>query len=251
MFGYRFLRLAAVGLGLYGLLGILTAAAMLAVGFSAFEQVTTLQKTLETERTAVVQSVRGMSGTLRDTAAATSDFQHSIDSARSSADQASKLANASAGTFRSMGTTLTDLTIFGIQPLAGIQPEFDNNADQLQQLAISLGSTREALAQNESDVGSVGSDLSRLQTQLDGLASSLGQPTVLGFDTRSLVPFQIAFFGVCLLILVQSAFSIVAGVVVYRAQQTLGGRPLFPPLERPAALEASAAESPDRLSLVP
>ena len=74
MFGYRFLRLAAVGLGLYGLLGILTAAAMLAVGFSAFEQVTTLQKTLETERTAVVQSVRGMSGTLRDTAAATSYF---------------------------------------------------------------------------------------------------------------------------------------------------------------------------------
>ena len=82
MFSYRFLRLAAVALWLYGLLGVVVVAAMLMVGFSAFEQVTSLQKTFETQRTAVVQSVRGMSGTLRDTASATSDFQHSIESAR-------------------------------------------------------------------------------------------------------------------------------------------------------------------------
>ena len=158
------------------------------------------------------------------------------------------MANDSAGTFRNMGTSLTDLTIFGIQPLAGIQPDFDTNADQLQQLAISLGSTREALAQNGSDVGRVGTDLSRLQTQLDALATSLGQPGLLGFDTRSLlVPIQIAFFGMCLLMLLQSAFSIVAGVVLYRLQQTLGARPLG----RRAGLEASPADSPDRLSLVP
>lgn len=250
-FGYRFLRLAAVALWAYGVLGVVVAGAMLMVGFAVFEQVTTLQKTFETQRTAVVQSVRGMSGTLRDTASATSDFQQSIESARGSADQASKLANDSAGTFRNMGATLTNLTIFGIQPLAGIQPGFDSNADQLQQLAISLGSTREALAQNGTDVGRVGADLSRLQTQLDALATSIGQPGLLGVDSRSLLPFQIAFFGICLLTLLQSAFSIAAGVIVYRLQRALGARPLSLAPGRRAALEPAAAESPDRLSLVP
>ena len=47
MFGYRFLRSAAVALGLYGLLGLFIAAAMLVVGSTTFSQVTTLQKTLE------------------------------------------------------------------------------------------------------------------------------------------------------------------------------------------------------------
>jgi len=47
MFGYRFLRSAAVALGMYGVLGIFIAAAMLVVGSTTFTQVTTLQKTLE------------------------------------------------------------------------------------------------------------------------------------------------------------------------------------------------------------
>jgi hypothetical protein len=118
-----------------------------------------------------------------------------------------------------MGASLSTLTFLGLQPLAGFQPQFDRSADQLQQLAISLGVTREALTQNGSDVARVGSDLTSLQAQLDALAISLGQPGVLGFDARGLVPFQIAFYAVCLLILVQSAFSIVAGVVLFRLQR--------------------------------
>ncbi|MGI9146315.1 MAG: hypothetical protein ACR2IK_07200 [Chloroflexota bacterium] len=250
MFGSRFLRSVAVAFWLYGLLGVAIAAGLLIVGNATFNQVTGLQSSLEVQRGAVVQSVRGMSNTLRDTAAATSDFQRSIDTARSSADQASKLANDSAGTFRSLGGSLSSLTFLGLQPLSSLQPQFDNSADQLQQLAISLGSAREALGQNGSDVGRVGGDLTSLQTQLDGLATSLGQPGVLGFDARSLVPFQVAFYAICLLILVQSAFSILAGLVLYRVQRNLGAQPLLPALERRTVLQVTSSES-DRLSSVP
>ncbi len=249
MFSYRFLRPAAVALWLYGLLGIVIAAGLLFVGRATFDQVTGLQQTLETQRGAVVQSVRGMSGTLRDTAAATSDFQRSIDTARISADAASKLSNDSAGTFRSLGLSLTSLTFLGLQPLAALQPQFDNSADQLQQLAISLGGTRESLAQNGADVGRVGADLTSLQMQLEGLATSLAQPGVLGFDTSSLLPFQIAFYAICLLILVQSGFSILGGFVLYRLERNLSSQP--PVLERRGVLEASSAEPNDRLSLAP
>ena len=245
MFRYRFLRSAAIALGLYGVLGLFIAAAMLIVGISTFAQVITLQTTLESERVALVQSIRTVSGTLRDTAAATTDFQKSIDNARGAADQASSLANTSAGTFRGLGTNLAALTIFGFQPLAGIAPQFASSADQLQQLAISLGATRDALAQNASDVQRVGGDLGQLQLQLDAVASSLSQPGVLGLEPQGLLPFQVAFYGMCLLVILQSAFALVAGVVLYRLQRALGAEPLFPHVRR-TATTIDAAE-PDRV----
>jgi hypothetical protein len=243
MFGYRFLRSAAVALGLYGALGLFIAAAMLVVGYTTFAQVARLQKTLESERLALVQSIRTVSGTLRDTGGATADFQRSIDNARGSADQASRLANDSAGTFRDMGTSLMSINIFGLQPLVGLGPQFDRSADQLQQLAISLGNTREALRQNSTDVQRVGTDLNQLQRELDAVAASLVQPGVLGLDTQGLLPFQVAFYGMCLLVIVQSLFSLVAGIALYRLQRALGTDALFPTL-RSRAFVAGALEGP-------
>jgi hypothetical protein len=253
MFRYRFLRSAAVALALYGVLGLCIAAAMLVVGRTTFEQVTSLQVALEAERVALVQSIRTISVTLHDTAGAAADFRHSIDTARVAADQASRLANDSAGTFREMATSVAGINILGILPLAGLAPQFDHSADQLQRLAISLGSTREALGQNGVGVQRVGTDLNLLQTQLDTVAASLSQPGVLGLDPRGMVPFQLAFYGMCLLVILQSAFSIVAGVALYRLQRALGTEALFPALGR-RALPASLAEDETDaklLSLVP
>jgi hypothetical protein len=251
MFRYRFLRSAAVALGVYGVLGLFIGVAMLVVGSTTFSQIALLQTTLETERVALVQSIRTVSSTLHDTAGATADFQRSIDGARGAANQASNLANDSAGTFREMGANLGAISIFGFQPLAGVSPQFDHSADQLQQLAISLGTTREALAQNGTDIQRVGADLNLLQTQLDRVATSLSQPGVLGLDARGMLPFQLAFYGMCLLVLLQSAFSIVAGIVLYQLQRALGTEALFPALGR-RALPAPAPESESKqLSLVP
>src|SRR4051794_28736165 len=110
----RFLRMAALALGAYGILGLVIAAAMLVVGISTFTRVTSLQKTLDLERQSLVQSLRTVSGTLRDTSAATGNFQQSIDGARGAADQASQLANSSAGTFRDLGVRLAAVNLLGI-----------------------------------------------------------------------------------------------------------------------------------------
>jgi len=252
MVRYRFLRSAAVALCAYGVLGLFISVAMLVVGSTTFGQIQTLQATLENERVALVKSLRTVSGTLQDTAGATADFKRSIDSARGAADQASRLANDSAGSFRDMGASLGAISILGFQPLAGVTPQFAHSADQLQQLAISLGATRDALAQNGMDVQRVGADLSLLQAQLDIVAASLSQPGVLGLDTRGMLPFQLAFYGMCVLVILQSAFSIVAGVVLYRLQRALGTDALFPALGRRALPEPSAqSESNKQLSLVP
>ncbi len=251
MVRYRFLHSAAVALGAYGVLGLFIGAAMLVVGTTTFGQVQRLQTTLESERVALVQSIRTVSGTLHDTAGATADFKRSIDSARGAADQASKLANDSAGSFRDMGTSLGAITILGFQPLASVTPQFGHSADQLQQLAISLGATRDALTQNGTDVQRVGTDLNLLQVQLDLVAASLTQPGVLGLDTKGMLPFQLAFYGMCLLVILQSAFSIVAGVLLYRLQRALGTEALFPALGRRALPEPAAQSESKQLSVVP
>ena len=241
MLGYRSLRSAAIALAIYGVLGLLIAAAMLVVGITTFGQVVSLQTTLEAERVALVRSIRTVSGTVRDTSASTADFQKSIDNARGAADQASKLTNDSAGTFRGLGTNLSAMTILGFQPLAGVGPQFATTADQLQQMAITLGATRDALAQNGSDVQRVGTDLAQLQVQLDAVATSLSQPGVLGFEPQALLPFQVAFYGMCLLVILQSAFALVAGFVLYRLQRALGEDALFPHI-RTATTTIDASE---------
>jgi hypothetical protein len=234
MFGFRFLRSAAVALCLYGVLGLLIAAAMVVVGSATFTQVTRLQTTLERERGSLVRSIRLVATTVQDTASSTTDFDRSIEGARTSADTASKLANDTAGTFREMSQSL-NIQIFGLQPLASIAPQFDAAASQLQQLAISLGSTRDALGSNRAEVRRVGSDLAQLNRELQAVATSLDQPGVLGLGTQALLPFQLAFYGMCLLVVLQSAFSIVAGIALYRLQRAMGTtQPLFPFLARPA-----------------
>jgi hypothetical protein len=230
VFRYRFLRTAAIALEVYGVLGLLITAAMLVVGYSTFSQVNGLQRGLESERASLVQSIRTVSRTIADTGASTANFQQSIDGARTAANDASSMANQSAGTFRQLAQAL-NISVFGTQPLAGVVPQFNQSADQLQQLAISLGTTRDSLAQNGNDVRRVGADLTQLRGQLDAVANALEQPGMFG-ATQQLLPFQVAFYGMCLLVLLQSIFSVVAGAALFRLQRALGSEPLFPHLHR-------------------
>ena len=141
MLRYRFLRTAAVALEFYGILGLAISAAMLVVGITTFGQIAQLQRTLESQRSSLVDSIHTVSATVRDTATTTASFQTSIDDARGAADSASTLANSSAGTFRSLSDSM-NVQIFGLQPLASLAPQFAQSADQLQRLAISLGVTQ-------------------------------------------------------------------------------------------------------------
>jgi hypothetical protein len=240
MFRYGFLRTAAIALEVYGVLGLFITLALLVVGYSTFSQVSTLQRGLETERAALVQSIRTVSTTLADTAASTTNFQQSVDGARSAADSASSLANRTAGTFRQLARGL-DISVFGTQPLAGLSPQFDQSADQMQQLAVSLGATRDSLGENGNDVRRVGNDLARLQRQLDAVAAALEQPGLFG-ASQQLLPFQIAFYGMCLLVFLQSLFSVVAGVALFRLQRALGSEPLFPHLRRRSQATSAGPE---------
>jgi hypothetical protein len=115
-----------------------------------------------------------------------------------------------------------------VQPLATVAPQFAQSADQLQRLAIALGGTRDALSNNVDDIGRVGTDLAQLQRQLDTVATTLDRPGLFGPGT--LLPFQLAYYGMCLLVIAQSVFSLIAGIFLFQLQR---------PTESPLALRTA------------
>src|SRR5436309_342142 len=112
-------RTAGLALAMYGVLGLFIAASMLVVGWSAFDQLNQLQRSLDLQRQALSASIRTVSQTVADTANSGSDFQQTVDGARNSADTASKMAFQTSINFRALADSV-QFQVFGIQPLAGL-----------------------------------------------------------------------------------------------------------------------------------
>lgn len=215
------LRTAAIALIFYGILGLFVAAAMALVGYVTFSELDRLRTALDGERGALVSTLRTVASTLGSSASATTGFESSIEGGRGSADTGSRLAFETSVSFRQLAQGL-DVQVLGVQPFAGLAPQFVQSADQLEQLAIALGTTRDSLAQNQRDVAQVGRNLEALQTQVATAADALDRALGLMSTRQQLLPFQVAFYGVCLLFALQSVFSFIAGWALAREARIRG-----------------------------
>jgi hypothetical protein len=215
----RLMRVAAIGLLLYSVLGLCTTVALVVIGASTFAQLERLHASLDLQRVALVETLRTAADTLGDSARATNEFQRSIDSAGRSADSASTLAGDTAVTFRELATAM-QVQILGLQPLISLAPDFDRGGEQLARLATELAGMRDGLSQNARDVQLVGTDLARLESRLDAIADSLDEPGLLSLGLDNLLPFKIAFYGVCGLVLLQSLVSLIVGIALWKPART-------------------------------
>ncbi len=157
---------------------------------------------------------------LGDSAGATAQFQHTLDGARQSADSAAGLASQTSGTFREMAQAV-QVQVFGFEPLGGLAPQFQQSADQLDQLASTLAATRDALQGNATRVQQVGGDLRGVQQQVDNLATTLDRAGVLMAPTEVETPLKVAFYGMCALFALQSLFSLLAGIALLREHESI------------------------------
>lgn len=208
-----FVRAAGLALALYGALGILVCVAVVVVGVKTFVHVQTLVGSLDQERVALAGSVRSMAGTLGQASTGSSDVEQSIAQAQQAASDGSTLARTSAGTFRSLAQAL-NFQILGAQPFQTAVPQLQQTANQLDQMAGSLGGTSQALGKSRSDVGAIGTDLGTIQQQMNALADTLQQPNAFGLSSSELLPLEVAFAGMCLLMFLQSVFSVLAGLAL-------------------------------------
>lgn len=216
MYRALFLRTAGVALAFYGVIGIFVVAATVLVGTTAFSEIARSREVLNQERTRVVDSLRTLSRTFADASAATGNVQQSLNGARDSANSASRLAADTATSFRGLAQSV-QLDVFGIQPFGGLAPQFDLSASQLDELSVTLRATQDSLGQNSRDILRVGSDLAAVQRQVTVLADTLaGMDLMAASGQQSFLPLQVAFFGLCLLLGLQSLFALIAGVALLR-----------------------------------
>ncbi len=209
------LHTAAVALVGYGVLGLLVAAAMFAVGTTFLAQLQQWAAPVDQQRGSILQTLRGASLTLGDASDASRDLRTSINSARSSATAGADLARSSAASFRSLEQAM-QVTVFGLQPFGAAAPQFGQTAGQLEQTATALDDTARSLSANANDVSRLGTDLATLRRQTDTLASALDSAPLLSGAPASLGLFRIAFYGMCLMVALQSLFSLIAGGALLR-----------------------------------
>jgi hypothetical protein len=214
-----FIRVAAFSLVLYGLLGVVIGLAMAYAGHATLSEVERLRSSLERERGSLAETLRTVSRTVSDTVSATSSTERSLVEAHASADAAARLAQDGAANFRMLAYSV-QFQILGVQPLVGLAPGFEQTAASMDQLAGTLGATGEALQQNAASVTTVSRDLDRLRQQVAQLASTVERATVV-MPREQMLALQVAYYGMCLLFVMQSLFSLIAGVALYRQQELL------------------------------
>jgi hypothetical protein len=207
------LRLSGTFLVVYGLVGLAVAVLLLWVGNATFTRVLALTSQLDTQRVAVAGSLDTVATTLADTGNGTQGIQQSVDEARQAALAASQLAAQTAATFDATAQGM-NVQIFGLQPFAQVIPQLQSSSVQLQQLSGVLSSTGDALAANNRQISQVSADLNQLEQELHSASSTLRGATALTSMGAALMPLELAFYGLCVVVIMQSLFGILLGMLL-------------------------------------
>lgn len=215
-----FIRTAGIAFALYGVLGVAIAGFMLIVGSATFNELERLRAEFDRDRAKLVQSLRTVGRTVGAAGESTGSFEGSLVSGQDSVNTASRLAFDTSHTFRLMAQQM-QLQIFGIQPLVTLAPQFEQGADQLLQLAITLGDTRDTMSTNRSEIWRVSGELAQLRAEVAQVADAFDRSTQTLVAPGQLLPFQVAFYGMSGLVLIQSLFSLIAGFALLRHRERI------------------------------
>ena len=213
--GVRLLRAAAIGLIVYGMLGLGLLCLAFVAASETFQQVEALRGLLVTQRTALVGSLRGTSSTLTIASSSFATMGQTLEQARNSTREAAVFARDLSTTMRALGGNLK-VPLFGIIVLGDVGGGFDQAGAQLVTIATSLDSTGGALGQNVTDLESLKQQLSRMQSQVDMLAQAMEAMPIQGAMSSVLPIYQLAIYGILGWLGIQAIASILLGFALFR-----------------------------------
>jgi hypothetical protein len=156
------LRRIAIGLVLYGVLGLLLVVAALVGGWSGIAQID-----------AAVGSGAEASETLEAVADAFAGFDASLQSARTSAEDAAAASRNASSTASRLADAM-GLSIFGAQPLLPLANDFRRQADDLRAVADDLDALGGSLAKDRNDVKGIHDHVSLLSAKTRAFGNPAG-----------------------------------------------------------------------------
>ncbi len=220
----RWRRWVPLGLVAYGLLGLTLLAAAAVLVSRPLEQLAELGSTAETQRGALVRSLRSTSRTLDDASRGFSGFGESLGIARRSTTRAADLSRDVSTTMSSLARAM-NITVFGAQPLAELAPGFERAAAQLTDLGTDLDGIGAAMVRNADDVERARADLLELRRQVDELVLAAERTQIPVGSPAALGTLRLGLYGLIVWLAAPAVASLLLGLALWRATRDGPGPP--------------------------
>lgn len=212
----RFLRVAGSVLVLYGLAGlVLFAAVAVSIG-QPIDEAGRLTVSVEGQRGAVLEALEEASVTIRDAATGVRGMDLSLAQANEATQRAALLSQGMALSMFELRQAML-LQVFGVQPLIGLAPGFEQTGQQLELLAEDVAAIGEALEANRDDAGRVAESLDRLQAAVRALNDGVRDGPSLEVSSDALEGMRLGIYAVIAWMLALAVGCVVGGVACLAA----------------------------------
>ncbi len=191
----RWLRIVGTVLIAYGVSGILLFALVAQAVGDPLDEAGALTVSIEGQRTAVLDSLEEAVRTIDATGSGIRNMDDSLVQARSATDRAAQLSLSMAASMYELRNQM-GLSIFGVQPLIGLAPGFDQTGQQMELLSTDVAAIGEALSANRQDVGTVARRMDDLRTSVGDLAEAVRDGPALEVTSESLAEMRLGIFAI-------------------------------------------------------
>jgi hypothetical protein len=189
----------------------------------AFIRVNQAQQAAQRQLLEIGQSFDQVAATLRTASDSAAHAATSVDDAKTSLGNASQSAR-SAATALDQTASMINFSIYGLQPLQGVDTTFREQATQLRTLATQLDQTGGSLDQNATDLRAISGDVETTATEVSTVSGQLKQFAGYGPGPSGLL--QVTT-GTHLLLgwsMVVHVLMLGVGVALYLLADEVGGR---------------------------
>lgn len=157
----------AVVVGLVALVGLVGTVV-------AFVRVNQAQGAAQRQLLEISQSFDQVAATLHTASDSAAHAAASVDDAKASLGNASQSARSAADSL-DQSADLINFSIYGIQPLQGVDTTFRAQATQLRTLATQLDQTSDSMDQNATDLRAISGDVETTATEVGTVSGQLKQ----------------------------------------------------------------------------
>ncbi len=191
----RFLRIVGTILIAYGVSGIVLFALVAQAVGDPLDEAGALTVSIEGQRTAVLDSLEEAVRTIDATGTGIRNMDDSLIEARAATDRAAELSLSMAASMYELRNQM-GLSLFGIQPLIGLAPGFDQTGQQMELLSTDVAAIGQALSANRQDVRTVARRMDDLRTAVSDLAEAVRDGPALVVTSDTLAEMRLGIFAV-------------------------------------------------------
>lgn len=200
----------------YGISGIVLFVAVAQAVGGPLGEAGQLTVSIEGQRTAVLSALDEAVDTIDATTEGIRNMDDSLVQARGATDRAAQLALTMAATMYELRNQM-GITLFGVQPLAGLAPGFDQTGQQMEALSADVNAIGDALTANRQDVDTVAANMEDLKQSVDRLATAVRDGPRLEVASESLATLRLGVFAVVAWLITLSVGCLLGGILCWRA----------------------------------